>query len=201
MNKPAQNRRRTPTRKEKEEGVPSFEVYRNLVENSLDAMLLTDPSGAGRVLAANPEAGRMLGWPEEELVGSPRSAVFNMDDPRTAGMIEERLATGRFRGTVTFKRKDGSVFPAEASTILFRNSAGQTQGRDKHPRYQRARAHGRGVGKGTGRVGAPGPFEDRGVAGSVREGCKRRTPSEGRPKKSFTDVSRKSKRLSRTPRT
>jgi PAS domain S-box-containing protein len=109
------------------EDLKLFEVYRNLVENSLDAMLLTDPAGAGRVLAANPEACRTLGWPEEELVGSPRSAVFTMDDPRTARMIDERQKTGRFRGVTTFRRKDGTLFPAEVSTILFEDSEGQTR--------------------------------------------------------------------------
>jgi PAS domain S-box-containing protein len=104
-----------------------FEVYRNLVENSLEAMLLTDPAGAGRVLAANPEACRMLGWPEEKLIGAPRSAVFNMEDSRTSQMIEERKREGRFRGATTFRRRDGSTFPADVSTMLFLDSAGQTR--------------------------------------------------------------------------
>ncbi len=127
INKPVVHTGRSSARQGKYGDVTLFEVYRNLVENSLDAMLLTDPTGAGRVLAANPEACRMLGWSEEELVGSPRAAVFNMDDSRTTRMIEERLKTGRFRGVTTFKRKDGTVFPAEVSTILFEDSAGQTR--------------------------------------------------------------------------
>jgi PAS domain S-box-containing protein len=125
--KPDPDRNPVAERQEKGAEIPLFEVYRNLVENSLDAMLLTDPAGAGRVLAANPEACRMLGWSEEELVGSPRSVVFNMDDPRTSRMMEERQKAGRFRGTTTFRRKDGATFPADVSTILFEDSAGQTR--------------------------------------------------------------------------
>lgn len=103
---------------------PSLEAYRNIFENSLDAILFTAPEGEGRVIAANREARTMLGWSEEELVGSTRTETFNMDDPRTHVMIEERVKTGRFRGEVSFKRKDGSVFPAEVSTTLFKDGVG-----------------------------------------------------------------------------
>ncbi|OPY64211.1 MAG: Blue-light-activated protein [Syntrophorhabdaceae bacterium PtaU1.Bin034] len=107
--------------------IESEERYRNLVENSLDGILLTAPEGEGKVLAANPQASKILGWPEEELIGSPRAVTFNMDDPSIKKMIEERVRTGHYRGEVTFKRKDGTIFSAEVSTTLFKDSAGNSR--------------------------------------------------------------------------
>ncbi len=99
--------------------------YRALFQNSLDGILLTDPAGEGVVLDANNEACRMLGWSETELIGTPRNVTFNMDDPRTLELVGERERAGRARGEASFRRKDGSLFPGEVCTSLFRDATGR----------------------------------------------------------------------------
>ncbi len=55
----------------------------------------------------------------EELVGASRDAILDMSDPRLGPALEERARTGRFRGELRFRRKDGTVFPGEISSALF----------------------------------------------------------------------------------
>jgi PAS domain S-box-containing protein len=97
--------------------------YRALFEQSLDAVLLTEPGGA--ILAANPAACRMFGYTEAEFLALGRGAVADPDDPRLAAALEERRRTGRFAGELTLKRKDGSRIPVEVSTQIFRDRTGR----------------------------------------------------------------------------
>jgi len=100
----------------------SEEKYRNLIENSIDAVLFTAPDGS--VYAANAEACRIFGMTEEELIRAGRNGVVDLSDPRLAPALEERTRTGRFRGELRFRRKDGTVFPGEISSALFADRDG-----------------------------------------------------------------------------
>ena len=42
-------------------------------------------------------------------------------------LLDERERTGKAKGELRFKRKDGSIFPAEISSALFTNSKGETK--------------------------------------------------------------------------
>ena len=100
----------------------SEERYRSLVENSIDAVLLTALDGS--ILAANPEACRIFGMTEEELFLGGRDAVVDLSDPRLGPALEERQRTGRFEGELLYRRKDGTVFPGEVATALFTDPSG-----------------------------------------------------------------------------
>jgi PAS domain S-box-containing protein len=100
----------------------SEERYRSLFDNSIDAILLTKPDG--RILAANPEACRIFGSTEEELCRIGRERVVAADDSKVQAALEERTRTGRFRGEISLCRKDGTSFPGEISTVIYRDSAG-----------------------------------------------------------------------------
>ncbi|HIH03517.1 MAG TPA: PAS domain S-box protein [Methanoregulaceae archaeon] len=91
--------------------------YRSLVENNIDAILLTAPDGS--ICSANAEASRIFEMTEEELFRAGRNGVVDTSDPRLGPALEERARTGRFRGELRFRRKDGTVFPGEISTSLF----------------------------------------------------------------------------------
>jgi diguanylate cyclase (GGDEF)-like protein/PAS domain S-box-containing protein len=67
--------------------------FRDLFEQSLDAILVTDPEL--RVIDANPSSERLLGWPREEIIGQ-NGAAFAAD-PRTR---ERFFQTLRDRGVV-----------------------------------------------------------------------------------------------------
>ena len=98
------------------------ERFRSLFENSMDGVLLTEPDG--HILSANPAACRIFGRSEAELRRIGRKGVVDMTDPEVIKAIEERTRTGRFSGELTALRNDGSPFPCEISSAIFRDSEG-----------------------------------------------------------------------------
>jgi PAS domain S-box-containing protein len=95
--------------------VPS-EAYRELFENSLDAVLLTIPDG--RIVAANPAACAMFGMTEDELCAVGRDALLDTADAGYSLFLEERKQLGKARGELTCRRKDGSTFIGDISSVM-----------------------------------------------------------------------------------
>ncbi|MEW6673734.1 MAG: PAS domain S-box protein [Thermodesulfobacteriota bacterium] len=100
----------------------SEERYRSIFHHSIDAVLLTAPDG--RILQANPEACRIFGRSEEEICRLGRAGIVDIKDPRLAPAMEARNRTGRFQGELNFVRRDGTSFPGEISSAVFRNRDG-----------------------------------------------------------------------------
>jgi PAS domain S-box-containing protein len=103
----------------------SEEKYRLLFESSLDGIILTSPDG--RISAANSAACRILNRTEAEIVQEGRDGIAETSDPRFAASLEERDRTGRFHGELTMKRKDGTTFPVEISTVLYGSKNSETR--------------------------------------------------------------------------
>ncbi len=101
----------------------SEERYRQLFENSMDAILLTAPDGS--IFAANPAACRMFDHSEAEIIRLGRSGIMDTSDPRLEQALAERARRGSFHGELTFLRSDGAKFPGEITTSLFKNREGQ----------------------------------------------------------------------------
>lgn len=101
----------------------SEDRFRRLVENSLDAILITAPEG--RILAANPAACRMFRGSEADLQAAGRNGLVDLDDPRLTRAVEERARTGRFSGELSMRRLDGEIFPAEITTGIFEDRGGE----------------------------------------------------------------------------
>ncbi|WP_189604150.1 PAS domain S-box protein [Salinimicrobium marinum] len=101
----------------------SEERYRSFFENSMDAILLTHPDG--QVFAANPAACEIFQRTEEEMIKVGRAGVLDMLDPSVVKAISERKNTGKFKGELMMLRKNGVSFPAEVSSEVFKNDAGQ----------------------------------------------------------------------------
>jgi len=95
--------------------------YRTLIESSLDCIFLAVKGG--NVLTANATARHMFQMTEKELCDAGRSLV-DQTDPRFQVLLEERERTGKARGELTFIRKDGTRFPAEASSVIFKDAEG-----------------------------------------------------------------------------
>lgn len=96
----------------------SEESYRLLFENSLDAVLLTLPNGD--ILKANPAAEKMFGFTQNELRKAGRKGVVDTSDPKFPIAIEERRRTGQFKGELIGIKKDGTKFPIEVSSALYK---------------------------------------------------------------------------------
>lgn len=96
-----------------------------IFQNSIDAVFLTAPDG--RILAANPAACRMLGRSEEEICRIGRSGVLDVSDPRLPLALAERERTGQLRVELTFIRADGTRFPGDISSAVFRDSDGNSR--------------------------------------------------------------------------
>ena len=98
------------------------ECYYALFNNSIDAILLTEPNGV--IYAANPEACHIFGWTEEELCKIGRNGVVDITDTRLQLALDERNHTGKFKGELAFIRKDGAKFLGEVSSAVFKDKDG-----------------------------------------------------------------------------
>ena len=98
-------------------------IYKLMFENSGEAILLTQADGS--IFDANPEACRTFGRTVEEIRTVGRNGLVDLNDPRLVPAIDERHKTGNFKGELNFIRKDGTIFPAEISSTIFKDSAGE----------------------------------------------------------------------------
>ena len=96
--------------------------YRALVEHSADAVLLTAPGGL--ILAANPAACRLFGRTEDELCRLGRAGLVDPDDPALPAVVAGHAHAGHFQGELAHRRRDGSRFPAEITSAVFRDRDG-----------------------------------------------------------------------------
>jgi len=100
-------------------------LYRLLFENGMDGLMLTAPDGS--IFDANPAACRILGRTREEILLEGRHGVMDTSDPRLARLVAERARTGIAHGELGARRKDGSVFPVEISSVVFSAPEGGTR--------------------------------------------------------------------------
>lgn len=97
--------------------------YHSLIESSMDAILLTVKDG--QILSANAAACEIFKMTHDEICGAGRFDIVDSTDPRLQPLLEERHLTGRAKGEITFKRKDGSRFPGEITSVVFIDAYGK----------------------------------------------------------------------------
>jgi len=98
------------------------EIFEMLFNNSLDGVMLTDPDGP--ILNANPAACRIFGRSHEEIIAAGRQGLIDASDPRLEPLIAERKRTGKAHGELMARRKDGTLFPMEFSSVVFHDAHG-----------------------------------------------------------------------------
>jgi PAS domain S-box-containing protein/putative nucleotidyltransferase with HDIG domain len=104
----------------------SEEKFRSIFENSVDAILLTIPDGT--ILAANPAACRMFQRTEEDICRVGRDGIVDYSDSRFFNATEERVSTGLyFEKEYYHMRKDGTKFPTEVSSSVFKDKEGNAR--------------------------------------------------------------------------
>ena len=97
--------------------------FRSFFENSMDGLLLTVTDG--EILAANPAACEIFQMTEEEIINAGRFGLADNTDPQLKILLEERQRTGRVKGEITFIHKDGSRFPGELTSVMFKDVNGE----------------------------------------------------------------------------
>lgn len=97
--------------------------YYSLIESCMDAILLTVKDG--RILVANTAACEMFQMTQEEICNTQRLDFLDIADTRLHSLLEERNRNGKARGELTLKRKDGSKFQGEISSVVFTDANGQ----------------------------------------------------------------------------
>ena len=90
-------------------------LARAIFEHALNAILLADDDS--RYLDANPAACRMLGYTHAELVGMTAAAVIVPGSMNVDAAWVGFLQSGKSRGRVELRRKDGSVIVAEFRAV------------------------------------------------------------------------------------
>ena len=97
-------------------------IYHKLFNNTLDAVILASPEGD--ILDANENACKMFGLTLAEIITGGRSRLMDLSDPRLQLALDERQRTGKFFGELTGIRKDGSKFPVEVASMIFKTDNG-----------------------------------------------------------------------------
>jgi PAS domain S-box-containing protein len=112
----------TERKKAEEQLLESEERYRLIFEHSSEGVLQTLPNGT--IETANPEACRILGRTYEELSGLSRADIVDMTDARLPLLRQERREKGFVQGELNFVRKDGTIFPGEFSSTMYKDAQG-----------------------------------------------------------------------------
>jgi PAS domain S-box-containing protein len=99
--------------------------YRLLFENCMDGIMKTAPDGA--ILDANPAACAMFQRTREEIIDAGREGLIDTSDPRLPSLVEQRRLTGKAHGELWGRRRDGTLFPVESSSVIFEDPEGHAQ--------------------------------------------------------------------------
>jgi formate hydrogenlyase transcriptional activator len=99
--------------------------FRSLFANSVDAILIANSDGS--VEAANPGACRLFGRTEAEICQIGTIGLIDRTDSRLTLLLKEREQTGRFTGELNFRRRDGSEFLGEVSSVFYKDNSEATK--------------------------------------------------------------------------
>ena len=110
-------------------------AFENVDEHSLGGVLLARPDGT--ILSADPAACRAIGRSEEDICRGGRKGLV-VEDDQLRDVLARDATSGSVSGELTFRRFDGSTFPAEFSSgflpsaegvplsyVIFRDSTGR----------------------------------------------------------------------------
>lgn len=92
--------------------------YQLLISHSLDGIIVGDPEHEGKILDTNNALCEMLGYTREELLGMNRSTLLAEEPEMLQNKNRYRELSGKFRGEILMRRKDGSTVPVETSSTI-----------------------------------------------------------------------------------
>lgn len=89
--------------------------YHLLIESSADMVVFVGEDR--RILDANRAAAQAYGYPREEMVGLPVSAICHRDDDPSCSFAVALSTKGPVTTETFHRRRDGSIFPVEISAV------------------------------------------------------------------------------------
>lgn len=101
------------------------DYYRFIFENSYDAIMLTSPDGT--IHRANPAACEMFQLSEERICEIGRGGIADESDPRLQTALEQRAKNGKARAEFNCVRNDGSIFPVDCTSAIFKDENDETR--------------------------------------------------------------------------
>ncbi|MFA4901337.1 MAG: PAS domain S-box protein [Desulfobaccales bacterium] len=103
----------------------------NILESSTEYSVIGKDLD-GKILLWNEGARRLYGYEPEEVVGKANSAILHTEEDVAAGkpreILDAALHNGKWEGTITRRRKDGSLFTARVVITPRRDSVGRAIG-------------------------------------------------------------------------
>jgi len=94
------------------------EKYRNLFQNSHDAIFIHDPSG--NIIDVNNRVLSLFGYKKSEILSLTIDKLLPVDAlPKSAQAFKEISKKGYVDFEINFKKKNGCIFPAAVSSSLF----------------------------------------------------------------------------------
>ncbi len=108
-------------RKQMEENLHRFRL---LVENAVDGIGVASLDGI--ITYANPSYQRMMGY-EETLVGTNILDVYNEPAEKMLHLVQHVGEQGSWQGELSYRRKDGTIFPGVMSAFAIYNEQGEVQ--------------------------------------------------------------------------
>lgn len=105
--------------------IENEERQRLLIDNSMDAIMVTSPDGS--IIDVNPSAERFFGKTAQEIIQGGRNGIMDLTDPRLPEALKIRQETGSFVGELNFVYNDGTIFPGDVSSQLFTDSEGNVR--------------------------------------------------------------------------
>ncbi len=101
-----------------------IELLANVFEHTGEPIVMSD--GQNRIIEVNPAFERLTGYPAQDVIGrNPRFLLARRTSPETLEAMWSALqATGRWRGEVCHRLKDGHEIPAWLSVSAVRDDTG-----------------------------------------------------------------------------
>lgn len=113
----------TPRKESEKARIDSEQKYKAFFENSLDAMVLSNPQGD--IFEVNQATCQLLGYQEDELKKLKRSDLVDPNDENLDPFLERRRLHGVAVGELRFIRKDGNIVEVELSSAIFHDAEGK----------------------------------------------------------------------------
>ena len=99
--------------------------FRLLFDTSRDGLLIAEPYRI--LLEANYALCNMLGYTKAEFLHLSIEDIAVLDDPEARTAQRIRNESGHYEGILKFKRKDGTQFNAEVTSVIYTDENGETR--------------------------------------------------------------------------